>query len=645
MDIFITRGQALTGHASEVAPTGPTKWDVSTSSRTSGTQGPTAQTQAKSAHVSATNTAGQELAAEEKKSGAEVTGSAGTGKGGASARAKNGEDEEMYEEANTGVTMEVEPELEEDEPTQVPRAIHVPKPDWYLLPGDWGFSASGDPMSPTTMAQQLKEQNRHCRKASSWIRGQGDGPSISLGQAAQKASKPGGNQDKDKTKKEKGKAPERAQEGKKKEPEPEPEPTPSEAESGGNFSETVPGDHVPHSAQALWDYEMLINIMYNEECWKAVTEMEEFYQEMKRCGCVEKEKKKKKTEEEKPKTPENKGTEGAKEEKKMPKARPSLGISFKDLEGEKSLKKNAHIPTGTPTKTGTTHGMPTGGYLHNKLNDKDEKKEEKESGPPTRGGGNPGGSDDEDNGDNRKGGSGGGGGSDGSGGSDSSIGSDSSNSEEDPMKMTPKELKQFQKKLKKKLSNKKHKERLRKLQLSRFKTKLPSTYVGNPDYDVFEQFMYKVETWVEDTGFEEKDVVRHVKGFLKDKAASFYMDHVAPEITKYMMKKLFQELFKYCFPPDIKARLRWHFMSLHQLDHGFKDFTRQLKKYQQRLVDITDELVIQRMWEGAHHYIRIEWVRAGYLPEENTMDEMEESAIRFENAEKLRRVEENRTNE
>ncbi|KAG8699712.1 hypothetical protein FRC11_013535, partial [Ceratobasidium sp. 423] len=359
----------------------------------------------------------------EKKSGAKAMGSAGTGKGGASAGAKSREDEETYEEANTGVTMEVEPELEEDEPMQVPQAIH------------------------------LKEQNRHHHKVSSWIRGQGDGPSISLGQAAQKASKLGGNQDKDKTKKEKGKAPERAQEGKKKEPEPELEPTPSEAESGGNFSETVPGDHVPHSAQALWDYEMLINIMYNEECWKAVTEMEEFYQEMKRRRHAEKEKKKRKTEEEKPKMPENKGTEGAKEEKKMPKACPSLGVSFKDLEGEKLLKKTVHISTGMPAKPSMTCGMPMGGYLHNKLNNKDEKKEDKESGPPTRGGGNPGGSDDEEDDNDCKGGSGGRGSSNRSGGSDSSRSSD-----EDPMKMMPKELKWFQKKLKKKLSDKKHKE-------------------------------------------------------------------------------------------------------------------------------------------------------------------------------------------
>ncbi|EUC58433.1 aspartyl protease [Rhizoctonia solani AG-3 Rhs1AP] len=211
--------------------------------------------------------------------------------------------------------------------------------------------------------------------------------------------------------------------------------------------------------------------------------------------------------------------------------------------------------------------------------------------------------------------------------------------------MTPEELKRLQKKLKKKLKDKKHKERLRKLQLSGFKTKLPATYTGTQDYDIFEQFVYEVETWVEDTGFKEKDAIRHVKGFLKDKAATFYMDHVAPEITTYTMKKLFQELFEYCFPPDVKARLRRRFMSLNQSDRGFKDFTRQLKKFQRRLVDINDELIAQRMWEGAQHYIRIEWARAGYSPEENTIEEMEELAIRFENAEKLRRTEENRINE
>ncbi|KAG8713388.1 hypothetical protein FRC11_012377, partial [Ceratobasidium sp. 423] len=91
-------------------PTRPTKWDVSTSSRMSRTQGLMAQTQVKSAHISVTNTAGQEPVAEEKKSGAEVMGSAGTGKGGTSTGINSGEDEEMYEEANTRVTMEVEPE-------------------------------------------------------------------------------------------------------------------------------------------------------------------------------------------------------------------------------------------------------------------------------------------------------------------------------------------------------------------------------------------------------------------------------------------------------------------------------------------------------------------------------------------------------
>ncbi|EUC65737.1 hypothetical protein RSOL_452840, partial [Rhizoctonia solani AG-3 Rhs1AP] len=543
MEVFLTRGRASTGHAAEAAPIGPTKRDVSTSSRTSGAQGPTAPTQLKPAHVSTTKPVGQEPAVEANKGGTGVMGSVGMGMGGGNAGSRSTNDDEAYEEANTGVTLDGEPEID-DEPTQVPRLARAPGPDRYSLPSNWGFSTEGEPMSPTAMAMKLREQNRKRRKASSWVIGQGEGPSVSLGQAAQKARETGNDIDKQ------GKSGRNRETPRMNEP-----GHTSEAESGGNYSETVAENHqhtVP-SEQAIRDYEALIDIMYNEERMKAVEEIEGYYQEMKRRGRAQKK---------------------AQEEKaKVPKARPSLGVSFKDLEGEKTPKKTTHTVTATPAKPNATRGMPTGGYLHQKLNDKDRNAKENK-GPG--GSGNPGEPDDEDGSDDDRqggGGGGGGGGDDSNDESDSESSDSESSSDEDPTKMTPEELKRLQKKLKKKLKDKKHKERLRKLQLSGFKTKLPATYTGTQDYDIFEQFVYEVETWVEDTGFKEKDAIRHVKGFLKDKAATFYMDHVAPEITTYTMKKLFQELFEYCFPPDVKARLRRRFMSLNQSDRGFKDFT------------------------------------------------------------------------
>ncbi|KAH7311183.1 hypothetical protein B0J17DRAFT_585391, partial [Rhizoctonia solani] len=180
--------------------------------------------------------------------------------------------------------------------------------------------------------------------------------------------------------------------------------------------------------------------------------------------------------------------------------------------------------------------------------------------------------------------------------------------------MNPRELAKYVKKLKKK---KKEKEKLRKLQLSGFKTKLPTTYDGSSDFDRYEQFVYEVQIWVEDTGFKDYEAVKHMKGFLEGKAAVFYMSHVAPEVTKYTLTLVFQELFDYS-------------------EHGFRDFYRELRKIQRRLTDINDKALAVRMWEGAHSYLRVEWARNGYSAEHNTPKELEESAIRYENAEIIR---------
>jgi hypothetical protein len=211
--------------------------------------------------------------------------------------------------------------------------------------------------------------------------------------------------------------------------------------------------------------------------------------------------------------------------------------------------------------------------------------------------------------------------------------------------MNPHDLNKYIKKLRKKKKDRKEKEKLRKLQLSGFKIKLPSTYNGSADFDVFKQFIYEVEIWVEDTGFNDREAVRHVKGFLKDKAATFYMLHVAPESAKYTLTLLQQELFDYCFPTDAQARIRRKFNNLHQTDRGFRDFYRELRKIQRRLTDINDTALAVRMWDGAQGYLRVEWARNGYSAEHHSPEELEESAIRFESAEKIRRAEENRSND
>ncbi|KAG8789395.1 hypothetical protein FRC12_013589 [Ceratobasidium sp. 428] len=170
---------------------------------------------------------------------------------------------------------------------------------------------------------------------------------------------------------------------------------------------------------------------------------------------------------------------------------------------------------------------------------------------------------------------------------------------------------------------KRQREKIERLKLSRYKTKLPTVYDGAADFNAYEQWLFEMHTWIRDPGFDEEEAVLHTKAFLEG-------------------KKVTVELFAYCFPPDINARLRKKFAGLKQADKGLRDFIRALQKYQKRLSDITDIQVAQRMWEGAYSYLRIEWAKASYSAKERTVDELEESGMRFEMAERVHRNEEDR---
>ncbi|QRW04576.1 Transposon Tf2-1 polyprotein [Ceratobasidium sp. AG-Ba] len=177
-------------------------------------------------------------------------------------------------------------------------------------------------------------------------------------------------------------------------------------------------------------------------------------------------------------------------------------------------------------------------------------------------------------------------------------------------------------------SKRKKQRKLEKLKLSGYKTKLPTPYNGESNYDIYKQFVHEVDTWVQDTGFSDREAIRHIKGFLKDKAATFYMNHVAPNPRKYTMTKLWSELFEYCFPPN-------------DLETSFVNYG----NTRTRVSDILEEQVAQRVWDGALPYLQVEWAKAGMNAEDNTVEELEETGVRFEVAERIRRSEENRRKE
>ncbi|KAG8697205.1 hypothetical protein FRC08_006675 [Ceratobasidium sp. 394] len=124
--------------------------------------------------------------------------------------------------------------------------------------------------------------------------------------------------------------------------------------------------------------------------------------------------------------------------------------------------------------------------------------------------------------------------------------------------------------------------------------------------------------------------------FLKDKAARWYMDFVAPNPERYTVDTIKIGLFAYCFPPDLKAKL-WHeFKYARQGGMKFVDYLQLLRQLQRRIPDITDHQLCLKLWDTVQTYIKIKWIEAGLDAEVSELKSLATSAEQYEAAEEVK---------
>ncbi|KAJ3480573.1 hypothetical protein NLI96_g8248 [Meripilus lineatus] len=177
----------------------------------------------------------------------------------------------------------------------------------------------------------------------------------------------------------------------------------------------------------------------------------------------------------------------------------------------------------------------------------------------------------------------------------------------------------------------KEKRRLKKV-LSGVKIKPPFVWQGKPDLEIFDQRVYDVDTWLELNGIDDKLALRVVKPFMSGQAAKFFMKHIATEVHKWTMKKLYAALFNYCFPTDFKEMLREQLMGAQQGTSKVRDFIRDLETLAARFADITDMQLTQIFWGGIHQYLRLYLIEKGKNPEVTKLSTLVKYATRKENA-------------
>ncbi|QRV96899.1 Transposon Tf2-1 polyprotein [Ceratobasidium sp. AG-Ba] len=190
-----------------------------------------------------------------------------------------------------------------------------------------------------------------------------------------------------------------------------------------------------------------------------------------------------------------------------------------------------------------------------------------------------------------------------------------------------------------KAAEKAQREKIEKLKLSGYRTKLPMQYDGTPDIEIYEQWHFEMRTFIEDTGLSPEEGVKHSKSFVKGIAAVFFMRHIAMKTKEYTFETFAKALFAHCFPPNVLDQFRRLFHTLRQRDKTFRDYVRELQRYQTWLEDIDDQQVARRAWAGAKKYLRVEWIKNGISPEKYPLEVIEESGVRFELAESIARTE------
>ncbi|QRV77540.1 Pol polyprotein/retrotransposon [Ceratobasidium sp. AG-Ba] len=330
-----------------------------------------------------------------------------------------------------------------------------------------------------------------------------------------------------------------------------------------------------------------------------------------------------------------------KKKKKSKRPRPSLGLTVDEMQPSKPHNSEPE-PARVNAKLGASlAALPAGGYFAEKMRAKslgpdssytESRKSRRKRNPPS----DPSSSDSSDTSDSSD---------------NSSESSDSSSESSDSS--NPRETWEKRRKSKNKLSesysrhrvshrdryreeNRELKRKLRKARKARragIQLIKPTPYDGCENYDIFEKFDYETDQWWQDSGLSDRKAVSKFGSHCSGKAANWYMDEVAPNPKKWTMDTLKVGLFNHCFPHNMKNELRREYNSAWQHNLRFLDYVRLLKRYQRRIPDIRDRDICLKLWDTVQDYIHDKWLENGINPETTSLDEMCESAGRYEAAE------------
>ncbi|THU76792.1 hypothetical protein K435DRAFT_703997, partial [Dendrothele bispora CBS 962.96] len=156
------------------------------------------------------------------------------------------------------------------------------------------------------------------------------------------------------------------------------------------------------------------------------------------------------------------------------------------------------------------------------------------------------------------------------------------------------------------------------------------SYNGYASIQKFDQFTYDYMYLVERHDLDEQTAIKVMPNYLTSKAHEYVLNNVSQNPRGWSLQSVFTAMFEHCFPPTFKEELRRELMLGRQGRKTVEEFSNSLRTGARRFGDITEQSMVQTLWDGVHQYIRVHWRTQGFSPERTKFNRLVKHAKRAE---------------
>ena len=154
------------------------------------------------------------------------------------------------------------------------------------------------------------------------------------------------------------------------------------------------------------------------------------------------------------------------------------------------------------------------------------------------------------------------------------------------------------------------------------KMKMPGTYDGSTDMDVFDSWVYSITNYANVMRIRETTMIRIMADLVAGKAAKFFKSYVANKEDEWTFGTIFPAIFDYCFPKDFMKTLRKRWDNIKQGKRSIREYVIEIEELARKFREINERTVVLKFWNGLNSEIKQLLALLSVSPETYDLDEI-----------------------